>query len=207
MLRSASRRAVEFDRHAAASYRNNLIKSGRTQTLLYEEDIELLDPATVRAAAGFEKAGCDILMGGPPCQGFFRASNQRCRRGRSTQRPFCSAILSSCGYSGPCSFLWRMCRAFFGRATRASWTRSINLADAADYEVMEPVLLNAKDFGVPQSRRRAFILGMDRRRRAAMPAWPPTATHIGEASEGRYAPNMGECLRRIRTASAGARQQ
>jgi DNA (cytosine-5)-methyltransferase 1 len=52
-----------------------------------------------------------------------------------------------------------------------------SLADSAEYTVLKPVVLNAKDFGVPQNRRRVFLLGYDRRRLDGAPLWPPAATH------------------------------
>lgn len=174
--------AVEFNHYAAASYRNNLIKSGRTQTLLYEEDIELLDPATVRAAAGFEKSGCDILMGGPPCQGFSAHRINDAGVG-DPRNALLLRYFEFVRVLRPMFFLVENVPGLLWPRHKSFLDAFYQLADAADYEVMDPVLLNAKDFGVPQSRRRAFILGMDRRRRAAMPAWPPTATHIGEASQ------------------------
>jgi DNA (cytosine-5)-methyltransferase 1 len=175
--------AVEFDRHAAASYRNNLIKSGRTHSLLYEEDIEQLDPTIVRTAAGFEKSGCDILMGGPPCQGFsaHRINNAGVGDPRNA---LLLRYFEFVRVLRPMFFLVENVPGLLWPRHKSFLDAFYQLADAADYEVMDPVILNAKDFGVPQSRRRVFILGMDRRRQAAMPVWPPAATHVAEASQG-----------------------
>ncbi|MCR6659728.1 MAG: DNA cytosine methyltransferase [Asticcacaulis sp.] len=62
--------AVELNKHACATYRSNLIDTGLTKTRLFEEDITKLEPATVKSEAGFDTSPCDILLGGPPCQGF-----------------------------------------------------------------------------------------------------------------------------------------
>lgn len=58
-----------------------------------------------------------------------------------------------------------------------------SLAASSGYGVMEPQVVNARDYGVPQNRRRVFILGYDLRRMSSPPAWPPKATHapIGNA--------------------------
>ena len=62
--------AVEWDKYACETYRSNLIDTGLTSTLLFETDISTLGPAKVKSAAGFTENQCDILLGGPPCQGF-----------------------------------------------------------------------------------------------------------------------------------------
>ncbi|MDQ4678719.1 DNA cytosine methyltransferase, partial [Stenotrophomonas maltophilia group sp. RNC7] len=54
--------AVEWDKHACATYRSNLIDSKMTKTQLFSDDITALDPREVRKKAGFDKFGCDILL-------------------------------------------------------------------------------------------------------------------------------------------------
>jgi site-specific DNA-cytosine methylase len=52
---------------------------------------------------------------------------------------------------------------------------------AAGYHLAPPVLLNARDFGVPQNRQRVFLLG--RRREIQLPqSWPPAPTHFAPDS-------------------------
>ena len=125
--------------------------------------------------AGLRTGTCDILLGGPPCQGF------------SAHR------IKGAGVGDPRNRL--LLRYFeYVRAIRPSffmvenvpgllWERHSAFVDifyatarAAGYEVLEPAVLNARDYGVPQSRRRVIILGYDRRK-VTPPAWPPTRTH------------------------------
>jgi len=68
-----------------------------------------------------------------------------------------------------------------------------DLADRANYGVLTPQVINARDFGVPQNRRRVFILGFDRRRLHEVTVWPPEPTHA--------APDSDEKLPRWLTAS------
>lgn len=185
--------AVEFNRYAAASYRNNLVKSARSQTLLYEDDIEQLDPAVVRSAAGFEQSGCDILMGGPPCQGFSAHRINDAGVG-DPRNALLLRYFEFVRVLRPMFFLVENVPGLLWPRHKSFLDAFYQLADAADYEVMKPVVLNAKDFGVPQSRRRVFILGMDRRRQAAMPAWPPPATHVAQASPDMIRAQFGLAL-------------
>jgi DNA (cytosine-5)-methyltransferase 1 len=127
-------------------------------------------------------------MGGPPCQGF------------SAHR------INDAGVGDPRNGLLlryfdfvRVLRPLFFIVENVPgllWPRHkrfleafYQLAEAAEYEVIDPVVLDAKDFGVPQSRRRVFILGMDKRRQGEMPFWPPEATHVREGSPDDQRPH------------------
>lgn len=168
--------AVEWNKHACATYRSNLITTGLTNATLFEGDIADLNPSEVMNKAGFHTVPCDVLLGGPPCQGF------------SAHR------LNDSGVGDPRNLL--LLRYFeYVSVLRPSfflvenvpgllWPRHARfleefyaLAEAADYGVLQPVILNARDFGVPQNRRRVFILGYDRKRVGAPTAWPPKPTH------------------------------
>lgn len=169
--------AVEMDRHAATSYRRNLIDSYRTTTRLYEEDIAKLSPVTVRDETEIKEVGCDVLMGGPPCQGF---SAHRIN-GAGVDDPRNGLLLRYFEFVRvlrPLYFLVENVPGLLWPRHKSFLDAFYQLADAADYELMQPVVLNAKDFGVPQNRRRVFLLGRDRRRGGLMPQWPPAPTHV-----------------------------
>jgi len=174
--------AVEWNKHACSSYRDNLISSGLTKARLFEADIAVLEPAEVVRECGFEIRGCDILLGGPPCQGF------------SAHR------INDAGVNDPRNDL--LLRYFeFVQALRPIfflvenvpgllWPRHkdylVNFyshAKASGYGLLEPVVINARDFGVPQNRRRVFILGYDLSRVSKPPLWPPPPTHGPSGSE------------------------
>jgi len=171
--------AIENNKNAAATYRRNLVSTGLTEAKIHDDDILALDPPDFMADLGLAVGDCDVLLGGPPCQGF------------SAHR------LKNAGVGDPRNRL--LLRYFeFVRALRPAfflvenvpgllWPRHRDFvrtfyatAEAADYGVLQPLMLNARDYGTPQSRRRVFILGYDRRRTGA-PAWPPAATHVDPA--------------------------
>lgn len=180
--------AVENNPNAASTYRRNLVSTGLTTAKVYDRDILALEPTEFMAGLGLNVRDCDLLLGGPPCQGF------------SAHR------LKDAGVGDPRNRL--LLRYFeFVRALRPAfflvenvpgllWPRHRDFvrtfyatAKAADYGVLEPLMLNARDYGAPQSRRRVFILGYDRQRTTA-PAWPPAPSHVDPANvaaEGRPA--------------------
>jgi DNA (cytosine-5)-methyltransferase 1 len=168
--------AVEWDKYACSTYRTNLIASRLTRARLFEDDIANLDPRHVRKVAGFDDHGCDILLGGPPCQGF------------SAHR------INDAGVDDPRNELLlryfeyvRILRPTFFLVENVPgllWPRHAKylegfyrLAASANYGVMEPLIINARDYGVPQNRRRVFILGYDLKKLNTHPAWPPEPTH------------------------------
>jgi DNA (cytosine-5)-methyltransferase 1 len=168
--------AVELNSKAALSYRKNLIESGITNAKLFGEDILELSPALFMEQAGLRPGECDLLLGGPPCQGF------------STHR------LNGAGIDDPRNKL--LLRYFeYVKALRPRyflvenvpgllWPRHKDYVDsfyeaakASGYVTLAPTLLNAQDYGVPQSRKRVFILGFDPSK-AQAPNWPPLPTHV-----------------------------
>ena len=57
------------------------------------------------------------------------------------------------------------------------------LAESAMYDLFAPIVINARDYGVPQNRRRVFILGHDRKRVKEPVAWPPQPTYVAPNSK------------------------
>ncbi|MFL9840462.1 DNA cytosine methyltransferase [Sphingomonas sp. ST-64] len=168
--------AVEFNRHAAASYRANLIDTGLLKASLFEKDIAKFSPFDLLAESSLKDRGCDILLGGPPCQGF---SAHRIN-GAGINDPRNALLLRYFEYVRalrPLFFLVENVPGLLWPRHASFVDAFYSLADSAEYSVLKPVILNAKDFGVPQNRRRVFLLGYDRRRLSNAPSWPPTATH------------------------------
>ncbi|MFC6092020.1 DNA cytosine methyltransferase [Saccharothrix lopnurensis] len=129
--------AVEWDLHAAATYAANF----------GEDHIRWTDIAAVPDSAIPE---VDVVVGGPPCQGF---SN-----------------LGSRDVNDPRNSLWREYLRFVRRAKPAvfvienvdrflaSTEFALLQAETEGYELSAGILL-AADFGVPQRRRRAIVIG------------------------------------------------
>ena len=176
--------ALEFDKHACNTYRSNLIDTGLTNTRLFECDINELSPVDFKRKSGLDELECDILLGAPPCQGF------------STHR------LNDSGVVDPRNALLlryfeyvRVIRPVFFLVENVPgmlWPRHklyvelfYDLARSANYDLFDPFVINARDYGVPQNRRRVFILGYDRQRIKEPITWPPQPTHVAPMSKVR----------------------
>jgi DNA (cytosine-5)-methyltransferase 1 len=179
--------AVEWDKYAAASYRNNLINTGLTKTELFEGDINALDPSNVKSKSGLDDKHCDILLGGPPCQGF---SAHRLNDA-GVDDPRNMLLLRYFEYVRcirPTFFLVENVPGLLWPKHKPFLNKFYSLAYTAEYGVLQPVVINARDFGVPQNRRRVFILGYDMRVADAPAYWPPKPTHQAPTAEGDLPP-------------------
>ena len=133
--------AVEIDADAAATYRANL------------GDHVIDEPIECVLSDRFPEA--DVVIGGPPCQGFSPLGR-----------------MSGNGANGKLNGLWREFARVLQRVVpdvfvlenvpqlrRSAEFRALKLlAEGLDYQV-EVEVLNAAEFGVPQKRRRAIVIG------------------------------------------------
>lgn len=168
--------AVEWDKHACSTYRANFIDSGLTDCRLYEDDIGDLDPRQLSENTGLQNSGCDLLLGGPPCQGF---STHRIKNA-GVDDPRNALLLRYFEYVRvlrPTIFLVENVPGMLWPRHQKYVKEFYSLAQSSGYGVLPPHVINARDFGVPQSRRRVFILGYDAEKFAAQPQWPPQPTH------------------------------
>jgi len=173
--------AVDSDPHACATYRLNFIEHKKIRPKLYDKDILSLDPQTMLEDLGLKAGDIDIVMGGPPCQGFsthrFKDTGVDDRRNELLRRyfDFIEALK-------PKTFIVENVSGLLWQRHEKHLNDFYNLARTAGYEVHEPKILNARNFGVPQNRKRVFILGK-RPDVDADFAWPPEVTHFDPKSD------------------------
>ena len=136
---------------------------------------ECLDGATLGDAGVMERTGlvpgeCDLLAGGPPCQGF---SIQRNGGSGDPRNLLVLSFLEQILSLEPKVFLMENVPALMSRRGRHLVEQLIAASEEAGYSCASATL-NAVDFGVPQRRRRTFVLGV---KGGSPPRWPePTTT-------------------------------
>ncbi len=166
--------AVEISKHACSTYRKNLIERMGLDIRLFG-DINDLTPEEMISKVPALSRGCDLLIGGPPCQGF--SSHRFKDKGVDDPRNelliryfhFVSALRPKIFLvENVPGLLWERHKDYLERFWQA--------ASDADYILHDPVILNACDYGVPQRRRRAFILGIRSDIKLDL-SWPPETTH------------------------------
>ncbi|MEJ5064311.1 DNA cytosine methyltransferase [Erwinia sp. MYb375] len=170
--------AIELDKLASETYYKNLVIKFGAQTQVFSQDINDVDIDSLMRFQGLKQDELDLLLGGPPCQGF------------SSHR------INDAGINDPRNSL--LLRYFdFVRKLRPKvflvenvpgllWPRHaeyldnfISLTREHGYQVIgdKPYVLNARDYGVPQNRKRAFILAVRDDIQTNDLLWPPEATY------------------------------
>lgn len=195
------RAAVELDRHASRTYARGVRNPSGRAIEVFRDDIRELSPERVLDRAGLEPGDCDLLLDGPPCQGFslHRAGRAGLPDARNALLP---VFLDWIAAMRPRAFLAENVPGLLQPRHAARLESFLDGAARRGYAIDGPVMLNARDFGVPQNRRRVFVLGRDRRRGIAVPCWPPAPTH---GDPDRIAATGSACPLPWRTASVAFR--
>jgi len=129
--------------------------------------------------------GIDIVQGGPPCQPFSIAGHRTGARDPRNMWPaFTSAVLAV----KPAAFVAENVPGLLNAKFAGFVRRHITDPLGATYHIAKFVL-NACDFGVPQTRRRVFFVGF-RRADHARRFTIPTTTHALSHVDGRRTFNL-----------------
>lgn len=177
------RAAVEFNKSACETYRENIVS--KQQSLhLYESDIRELLPKRLIEKSFGDGRKCDVLLGGPPCQGF---SSHRIKDA-GVNDPRNSLVLRYFTFVRalkPKVFLMENVPGMLWDRHKDYVATLYERGAKAGYHMHAPITLDARDYGVPQRRKRVFILGVRKRLRDAI-QWPPIATHGNVKSMGAH---------------------
>jgi DNA (cytosine-5)-methyltransferase 1 len=154
--------AVEKFHHACDTYERNFIKWQRSpnRPRLYREDITTEDlPSRMMSDLNLKPGELDILMGGPPCQGF---STHRIKDS-GIDDPRNDLLLRYFDFVKalkPKAFVVENVPGLLWPRHAEYLTRFRKFVRASEYTLIGPHALNARDFGVPQNRKRIFMVGI-----------------------------------------------
>ena len=151
--------AVEHDPAAALTYKTNFGVS------VYDGDIEGFDPITYPEA--------EIIVGGPPCQGFSPLGRDRDDISRAQLNALWEHYLAAVKQVEPLAFVIENVPEFQKSAEFEELCRRLASHPLLREYSYSYGVLNAVDYGVPQSRRRGIFVAVRRRR----VSWPPSPTH------------------------------
>ena len=133
--------AVELDPNAAATYRLNI------DSAIHVRDIAEVNRSSVWPAAS-------VVIGGPPCQGFSQLGS---RDPDDPRNRLWEEYVKVLDQTGADVFVMENVPALFKSPQFAQLIRAVT-SDSRGYLVSYGVL-NAADYGVPQNRRRAIVIG------------------------------------------------
>jgi DNA (cytosine-5)-methyltransferase 1 len=148
---------------------------------LIQGDIRQTPTSMLLGEAGLRVGECDIVTGGPPCQGFSHANSNR--RAEDPRNSLVFEFLRVVREAQPRIFIMENVPGFC--ELRKGWfvEEFLKTAYAAYYELVYGIV-NAVEHGVPQYRNRFFCTGTRRDlwecdgKLAALP--PPTHFHQGD---------------------------
>lgn len=113
--------------------------------------------ADVSRMDGSELPACDVIIGGPPCQGFSVAGHMNPKDPRSKMVWHFARLVARVR---PRAFVMENVKALAAlrRWDNLKASLATELESAGHYQVRMHIL-NARDYGVPQSRERVFFIG------------------------------------------------
>ncbi len=176
--------AVEFDAAAANTYEQSIKKTfGSTNTKVYNTDInKITDLKQFMKEVDVKPGELDLLLGGPPCQGFstHRINNAGVDDPRNQlllkYYEFVHALQPKMFLiENVAGLLWKRHESYLATLKRN--------AEENGYTIRFCDLLNARAYGVPQNRKRVFILGIRIDLNPEKIDFPPKPTHFSPDSE------------------------
>jgi len=157
--------ANDFNNHCVETYNTNF-----GEHCLSGDIVDILNGSSVKIPEA------DVVIGGPPCQGFSLLNKNRHTDPRKQLwRPYFEIVERS----GAKVFVMENVPQLLGSFEHGE---IIGTAEAMGFKVWGDVLC-AADYGVPQTRRRAFIIGCKLSDPAFM--FPPRKTHFKPNNNGK----------------------
>jgi DNA (cytosine-5)-methyltransferase 1 len=139
------------------------------ETWAEPEDIEEIDPAKVRKRLGLNKGALDVLVGGPPCQGFSINAPERFLSDKRNK--LFKDYLRFLEEFEPKAFLFENVPGLLSLGDGKVFRQILREFEEHGY-LVTPKILFAAHYGVPQERWRLILMGS----RASAIA-PPEPTH------------------------------
>ncbi len=119
----------------------------------WHNDVRFMDGTVYRGKI-------DILVGGSPCQSFSTYGKKRgLEDARGTLFYDYARLIKEIQ---PKVFIFENVRGLIMHDKGNTWRVIKEVFDSLDYEIGEPQILNAQDYGLPQMRKRLFVVGIKR---------------------------------------------
>ena len=131
-------------------------------------DIRQLDGATIRQSAALGEVDIDVVFGGPPCQGFSVGGKQRIGDPRNELLLEFARLVTELQSK---YFVMENVAGLLGDRYAPLLKEFKRVLRRGGYFILEPVMcLDAANFGVPQRRKRVFVVGW--REGESAPSYP-----------------------------------
>ncbi len=158
---------IDIEKKYLASFRHNFPGAHALNT-----DITSVRPHDFMQSIGLMPEELDLLVGGPPCQGFSKNVPRKNRFLEDPKNLLVKSFLDYCEALRPRMVLMENVAEMKNGFEEIYSQEVISRLEEEGYTVTA-VVLNAADYGVPQRRRRAFFMA----NRLGVQFEPPKATH------------------------------
>jgi DNA (cytosine-5)-methyltransferase 1 len=177
--------ALDKDRDSVATYRRN-----HPDTHVERASITDVTPGEIRSMAG---GPVDVVIGGPSCQGFSTSARRsdKWHRKDDERNHLWIHMLTVVGHLRPRAFLMENVPGLVYWKEGEFGEQILRGFQQLGYTVAHQILL-AADYGVPQRRRRLFMVGL----LGDVPFRFPDPTHLGAWRRDRLAASEEERKRR-----------
>ena len=142
--------SVEIDPHAISVYARNF-----PNTPLWEKDLSTVSATDILRNFDLEVGEIDGIIGGPPCQGFSHMGKNNSEDPRNQLFTDFFQIVKD---AAPKFFLAENVPGILSPKNK-KFIKQIRCKLEDKYEILKPMRLVAKEFGVPTTRERVFFFG------------------------------------------------
>jgi len=176
--------AVDVDPIHIATHRRNF---PRCKSII--ADLCTLSGDDLRRYAELGKRDIHVIFGGPPCGGFSIIGKRRIDDPRNQLLGHFARLVDELR---PRYFVVENVEGLLLEPMTEILDEFLTRVQGAEYETVSPIQrLDASDFGVPQRRKRVFILGY--RKRMPVPEYPPLP-HSSEAGGAPPSPTVWDAI-------------
>lgn len=146
-------------------------------TKVINQDITEITPEILLSKSGLSKEDVDVVIGGPPCQGFSISGKRLIDDPRNV---LYKSFVEIVEYIKPKMFVMENVPGLLSMGNGAVKNQIVSDFETIGY-VVKQKQLTASDFGVPQARKRVFFVGLKKELENRIPEYEfPKPTH-GEA--------------------------
>lgn len=164
--------AIDINEPSAAT-----MKANHPSCLVYNDDIRTIRPQNVEADLVVLGKGVDIIIGGPPCQGFSSIRPFRGLRKHDDRNTLFEQFAVYVDYFAPKVFVFENVVGLVTHNKGRTLQAIVECFDDIGYDT-DWRILNAANYGVPQKRERFIMIGVPRGGAIAFPK--PTHSFSGK---------------------------
>lgn len=172
----------DYDRDVALTYKKNHPETEFVLGSISDESVKKEILKSIESRTG--RRSVDVVIGGPPCKGF-SLENKMSRHMQNPMNHLVMHYVDMIKRTKPAAFVMENVPGLLAMEKGGVVKLLLSAFRELGYKNATAWLLNAADYGVPQLRKRAFLVGS----RSEIPIAEPVPTHGSSGGDGRILSN------------------